>query len=108
MPLTTPIITGTFSADSLKPQPIWYGATDDVIVPKKGTNAGQTTVIIEGGTGDVQIQIQDSSGAWITLDGDEYTITGNNSVQLSGDNSPAYKITASGDAKFQVVYDLGL
>lgn len=108
MPLSTSITTGSFSANSLKTAPVWYSSADDVVVPKKGTNAGQTTVIVEGGTGDVQIQIKDSTGSWLTLDGDEYTITGNSSVQLTGDNSPAYKITATGDAKFQVVQRFGL
>lgn len=106
MPLSNPIVTGSFSASSLKPAPVWYTVNDNVVIPTNRSNSYGFTVVVQGGTGDVQIQVKDSSGAWITLNGEEYTITGNKSVELVGNNAPAYKITASGDAVFQVNYNL--
>jgi len=102
--VTRHFTVGTHSAKSLKPGPVWYSAGDIVAVLAKGMEGEPVTVIADAPSGDVQIQIENSSGNWVTLTGSEYTLTGGLfSVQLRVANSSDYRVIATGAAKFRVI-----
>jgi len=103
--VTQHFTVGEHSANSLKPEPVWYGSTDQVAIPKAGKEAEPVTIIADtlpGGT--VQIQMIDSNGDWRTLSNPEYTISGVfSSVQLYSQNTPGYRVIATGAAKYRVI-----
>ena len=81
---------------------MWYDSTTPILVPAGNKNAAPMTLAADPGTGNVQIQVQNSAGVWTTPAQAEYTITEFSVVDLRRQNMPGLKIIATGDAKFLI------
>lgn len=81
---------------------IWNDLTKPYLLQagKKYTNP--TTITVDPGTGDIQLQFKNASGAWVTPSDPAYTITAFNVIELKRTNMPEINIIATGAAKFSV------
>lgn len=81
----------------------WYDSATPITLGNGPAGAEPATIVADVGTGNVQIQFKDQTGAWFTPADAEYTIaTSDNVVRIERSNSPAVRILATGNAVFQV------
>ncbi len=78
--------------------------TGGMDLPVGSSSEKDMQIVVEGGTGDVQIQYLGSDGStYATPAGAEFTLTGDEVKVVQRANAPAMRIIATGDAKFLVV-----
>jgi len=80
----------------------WHDRTRPRDIPSGENYVRPMTIVVEPNGGTVQIQFRDSAGVWTTPASDDYALTQAGPVRLERSNTPAMRIVATGDAKFEV------
>lgn len=88
---------------------VWYDATDmasaDYTIAEGRKYSTPVNILVDAGTGNVQVQFKDKDDAWYTPTDAAYTIDEDALVTLPRSNMPYTRILATGDAEFCVIGD---
>lgn len=79
---------------------------DDVILNSAGPHAVDNNMVVDVGTGTVEIQVQDSTQTWFTPSEASWTITADGCKRIPRANMPDLRVIATGDATFHIVGSL--
>lgn len=76
--------------------------TKDFYLEEGEENSKPISVLVEPGTGHVELQVKNSSDSWTTLTNPEFTLDAEDLYVIERANRPEMLIVAVGNAKFAV------